>query len=550
MLVLRTQPMAAQASTASATLSGAVTVDRGTVRAFRVRARDTVNRITYTVFTTRGRYQIYNLPASTYEVSVLEPGFAAPTQQVELPQGQVRTVDVALKAEPVVEAAAKPQLMDFDELYPPGPGRDILVQHCFGCHGPTAGWHRRGGKTEAGWRQSMSRMFEQEAYLKGGKIAGIGAPPAMEHGLTEADKDTVARYLATHFPPNHSPRDWKLDPLVRDEAALSRAVYVQYEYPPVQGPDFADSRVARQTHDPFVSSAQPGVIWVAGIGSGSILAVNTRDLNFATRTKEWRIPHPQNINSRPHGLVEHNGNVFYAGLGDDSAGELNPKTGEFRRYPAPTPGGGAHTLRLDSKGNIWFTTVYGKSRINRVDAVTKKVTEYNPYPGANWYGILTDNQDRVWAVGYGSLFGVIMFDPRANTWTTYPTSATNRRLTIDPSGNVWANQYFGNAISKIDVRTGKVSEYKLPLKYGNPYEGWSDPDGNIWVENEAYNSLVRFEPATGRWTYFPFPEPRSHAPKIEIDAEGTIWDAGFSPRPSQLRALKPRGNAPRAAATH
>ena len=537
--------VAAQTPESSGTIRGAVTANRGSVQAFRVRARDTINRITYTVFTVKGRYEIYNLPPSTYEVSVLEEAYDSPTQRGEVRNGEPTSVDLALTAKPERTTAASPQLLDYDELYPPGPGRDLLEKHCWGCHGPAAGWHKRAGKTEAGWRESMQRMFDQQAYLKRGKIAGIGAPPALEHVITEVDKDTIARYLGTHFPPNHPAKDWKLDPLVRDEAALSRALYIQWEYPPVQGPDFADERVGRFTHDTFISAAQPGVMWVAGIGSGSILAVNTRDLNFATRTKEWRIPHPENINSRPHGIIEHNGLVYYAGLGDDAAGEFNPKTGEFRRYPAPTPLGGGHTLRADSKGNIWFTTVYGKSRINRVDAVTKKVTEYNPVPGANWYGIVTDKQDRVWAVGYGSFFGVIMYDPKIDKWTKYPTSATNRRVTIDRDGNVWANQYFGNAIAKIEPASGKVTEYKLPLKYGNPYEGWAAPDGNIWVENEVYNSMVRFEPRSGKWTYFPFPEPRSHAPKIEIDAEGTIWDAGFSPRPGQLRALKPNGNVPK-----
>ncbi len=56
-------------------ISGTVTADQGVVRAFRVKARDTVRRITYTVFTNQGRYHLYNLPAGTYEVSALQEGF-------------------------------------------------------------------------------------------------------------------------------------------------------------------------------------------------------------------------------------------------------------------------------------------------------------------------------------------------------------------------------------------------------------------------------------------------------------------------------------------
>src|SRR5215469_4832306 len=40
--------------------------------AVRVRARDAERHITYTVFTQKGHYQIYNLPAGTYQMSALQ----------------------------------------------------------------------------------------------------------------------------------------------------------------------------------------------------------------------------------------------------------------------------------------------------------------------------------------------------------------------------------------------------------------------------------------------------------------------------------------------
>ena len=70
-LVWSTAPIMAQ-SADSGTISGAVVADHGDVRAFRVKARDSVHEIIYTVFTNGGRYQIYNLPPSTYDVQVLE----------------------------------------------------------------------------------------------------------------------------------------------------------------------------------------------------------------------------------------------------------------------------------------------------------------------------------------------------------------------------------------------------------------------------------------------------------------------------------------------
>jgi virginiamycin B lyase len=559
-----------QSSNATGTISGSVRADRGTVRAFRVKARDTVNRITYTVFTSRGRYQILRLPPSTYEITVLEPEHESPTETVRLTAGANATADIDLKArgpaavggagilgqsgnqEYVSSESSRAgrdggpvELVEYDTLYPPGPGRDLLEQHCFGCHGPS-GFHRR-PRSEAAWTAALRRMWDQDAYLKGPKIAGIGSAPALDHQLTDAQKHTIVRYLATNFPVGAKRRDLKTDTLVRDEEALANAIYIQYELPPVTHAGFSNrgyETARRGIHDVFPGNGPDsrGTIWAAGNDSGSILHIDPRKLDFNARVREWRIPHPENLNVGAHGIIELGGRVYWTELRADAVGELDPKTGDFERYPAPTPGAGGHTLRADSKGNIWFTTVYGRSRLNRIDAKTKKVTEYDPVRGANWYGIVTDAKDRMWAVGYGAFHGIIMYDPSTDKWTRYPTSAANRRVTVDPSGKVWANQYFGNAIASVDPDTGKVTEYKLPLKYGNPYEGWSDLEGNIWIDNSVYNSLVRFSQRTEQFIYVPYPILNGHAPKMEVDSEGTLW-FGLG-RPSELTAFKITGNAP------
>ena len=64
----------AVAAQSTGTLAGSVTADAGEVRAFRVKARDTVGRVAYTVYTVEGRYGIYNLPPGSYEVQVIEAG--------------------------------------------------------------------------------------------------------------------------------------------------------------------------------------------------------------------------------------------------------------------------------------------------------------------------------------------------------------------------------------------------------------------------------------------------------------------------------------------
>ena len=97
---------------AGATISGTVTADRDyalsqasgkhipALVAVRVRARDVDRHIVYTVFTNKGKYHIYNLPAGNYQMSALQDGFDSTTPAVELKAGESKTADVALNVKP------------------------------------------------------------------------------------------------------------------------------------------------------------------------------------------------------------------------------------------------------------------------------------------------------------------------------------------------------------------------------------------------------------------------------------------------------------------
>jgi virginiamycin B lyase len=558
--VWSSDPILAEDSGKTGVIGGRVTADRGEVRAFRVQAKDTVHRMAYTVFTNKGQYQIFNLPPSSYEVQVLEIGFDSPAQRVELKSGDSKTVELAVKANgvrsPRGEGAFGPggslayagtpatenkpgangedvELVDFDTLYPPSPARDVMMKACFGCHGANGdslaqrAWHRR-LSDERGWRTRVDRMFI------GGKGGMYGRPIVTPDEVSPEQKESIIKYLAANFGLNSRPRDLKLDPLVRDEAALAQAIYIEYE--------------GLTGHDPVASVARPGVVYLSDLFKNqSIVAIDTRNLDYATRQKEWRIPSADNQRVMPHGLIELKGHVFWVENGGDGhVGELNPKTGDIRQYPTPTKGAAAHTLRGDSQGNIWYSYFTGVGKIGRFDAGTREIQEFEPPArGFNGYGIIVDRKDRVWCTQIGVAANrspaVQMYDPKTLKWAAYPTSSPTRRLTVDSKGTIWANQYFGNRIVEINPASGKVTEYPLPLKYGNLYEIWADLEDNIWASNSVYNSLVKFDQKTKAFTYYPFPEFRTHVPKMDVDSQGTMW---FGLDRFALAGFKPKGNVP------
>jgi streptogramin lyase/mono/diheme cytochrome c family protein len=556
----------AQNRPVAGTLGGTVTSDRGDVRALRVKATDTVHKMSYTVYTNKGQYRIYNLPPGTYSVTVLEEEFQAPPQTVEVKPGQTQTANLAAKfTERVVQGAGARggaaqenygavrrtasgetvELVDFDVLYPPSPVRDVMVKNCFTCHGPT-GWHGSGPRTEAQWRRAVHRMFTLD-----GRVAGMspGVPQQSYDKVSPEQEEQIIKYLTANFGPGSKKRDLKTDPLIRDENELSQAVFVEYEMPAASGKPFAmigpyGGPPSRSLHSAWVSIANPGTVYMSGNRSNSIVAVDTRNLDFESRVKEFRIDNPQNIETQPHGLFDRpDGKVWFVELTGDRVDELDPKTGKIERYKIPTEGGGPHSIWPDSKGNFYYTYFAAAGKIGRFDSKTKMTKEYEVGKGLSGYGIVTDKKDRAWAVSLNTP-AILGFNPTTDKWTTYPISVPARRLAIDSKGTVWAAGYFGNNIMMLDPETGKVTEYTMPLKYGNPYDLWPDLDDNIWIENAVYDSIVKFDPKTKKFTYFPFPELGAHTPKLDRDKEGTFW---FTlGRPSNLAGFKPRGNvAPR-----
>jgi streptogramin lyase len=555
-------------TTGTGTISGTVTANRDyalseasgnhipALTAVRVRARDNERRITYTVFTQKGHYSIYNLPAGTYQMSALQDGFDSKGPTIELKAGETKTGDVALTARP---DHLRAELVDFDSLFTPGPTRDYVMQNCMGCHGyEHIPWQRMGGRSEEVWGNAIARMFDMDGT---NPVNHTGVPQVNPAAIPEAKRAEIAAYFAKIFPEGGKPRDLKLDDLKLDEAALSRTIYIEYDLPPLlptkPNPEFS-------SHDVWPSRFSP-TVYVSEMGDDVIQGMDKNRIDFPGRFTTYKLPNPDQGHRflGPHGITQAmDGHVYAAEIDESAIGELDPETGKVTQYVTPTRST-PHTIRSDSKGNVWFSEMQGVSKMGKLDAVTKKITEWDPSPSdpnAHYYGMTVDQKDRVWAVGMTS-HKIVGYDPKTDKWSVYatPTQPSGpRRPTVDSKGKVWFSEHIGQALGELDPDTGKITEYKDPFKLGGGYECYADSHDNIWVTLRSYGVLARFDQKTKTYTYFPEPFPdimgREHPgpngtrlgglypPKIEEDAQGTFWYAGI--RMTTITAFKPDGNVP------
>jgi virginiamycin B lyase len=530
-------------------ISGTVTAEQGEVAGFLVKARNARAGMTYNVFTRSGKYRFPGLKPARYEVWVAQRGFDSPVREMELAAGAAVQADIHVEPEAGFDVAEQFRPRDphtnriredaervaFDDLYPPGPGRDALVKHCFNCHGT---WFHHMRNSPEGWAFMVKNMVDRRSIPNHRQRNIIYT----KENFPDGDAELITAYLSEHFGPDDSYRDLKLDELRPNEDVVAEAIYIEYDVPAPEG------WRPRSYHDPYI--APDGGVWFNDRANRSLLRIDPDAESAADRVaEEHQAPWP---NTSMHGItIDRKGRVYYADIAGGFLGELNPATGEFKRHSTTgDPDESMVQIVVDSKDNVWMGLISG-NKLGKLDAATREVTLWDwPTPDTNPYGLIAARDDTIYTAGI-SKHMIVRFDPGTETFTEYPTPAqpsAPRRLGEDEHGNIWWAEYTGGHIGVLDPRTGTMRAFAFPLAHSRGYDCW--PVGKyIWVTEATYETLVRFEPGSVEFVYYPLPlsQPSGNpgVPKIEVEPDGTIWFAyrGLRDRSNPVVAFKPWGNA-------
>jgi streptogramin lyase len=503
------------------TITGNVKADQGEVRGFRVSSHNLRYKVWYVVFTKGGRYEIPQALPGPYEISVLQDGYDSPTQTISVSADKSQGVDFEVK-----KGAPDPKItyVDYDDLYPPGPARDLLEKHCTECHG--GDFFPSQHRTEAGWRAGVNVMTYGPSFHD--------APVLGRTQLSSAEKNLIVKYLADNFGLDSPQRQLKHAPYLVDEDALAKAIYVEYDAPDMPLPDKSkqimdDAAIVlggheHLLHDPWL--APDGKVWLTSSAASELVQLAPHELNPSTRWKQFPIDAPDSPGGvYPHGLtMDSKGHVYWAESMGGRVGELDPSTGKTKRYRLPTEGSLLQVV-TDHQDNVWYAQIQGSS-LGKVDATSKQVSQWGtPTADASPYGMAVDKGGNIWTSSFAKGL-VIKFDPVAEVFTEYtpPTPYGGaRRIGVDSKGVVWFSQYRLGQIGSLDPATGEMKEYKLPMRYTHSYETWPDQNDNIWVTDHFNDSIIKFEPELKKFTYYPLPQLKWSVPKIQVEKNNTIW---------------------------
>jgi virginiamycin B lyase len=551
-----------------AALSG--TVESSTpFKAAQVSIRNTDKHVLYMVYTNAGQFRAVALFPGNYEITVSAKGLVSDAQKLALKAGDNQKLKLALRS--AVDASGRTVISaletetnrnsvvreerSYDEIYPPGPGRDVAERTCLICHGENFLPSRPGDA--AAWNARIDRMM--------GKALSDRAAASYAEGLltyrasalrfSRQDREDLLAYLVKNFGQDSKPRAVRIEQeMPFDEAKLGKAMYMEYYLPPDpagQGnnaPEFnklAGAFVGRRVGQD-VRFDQDGNVWLTDRGYPHRL------VKLDPRTgeqKDYVLPDPKNgiheVNIDRKGMIwlpEH------SGVQPSTAKRLlgfNPKTEKFEQLIPLDPDNvvrntikWTQSIAFDSKNNIYVGWIMGGA-LSKYDRETKKVSVF-PVPTHNAiiYGVIADRNDNIWMALWDS-GNIAKFDTHTNEWTifaapTYPSQV--RRLNVDTQNNIWfgiwaAGKRPGKLV-KLDQTTGRMTEYVIPRQNASPYDVMQDPDGNIWSADVGGSvaALWKFNPRDASFTLYPKPQKTADTPKIQVTKDGAVW---YSPRGSQ-----------------
>jgi virginiamycin B lyase len=166
------------------------------------------------------------------------------------------------------------------------------------------------------------------------------------------------------------------------------------------------------------------------------------------------------------------------------------------------------------------------------------ITEYDlPKRTRQPHDVIVDSDGTVWYASFGeAILGKL--DPKTGKTTEYPMPVLkpgkiigNLDLEFDEDQNLWIAMTFQGAVAKFDRKTEQFKIYKLPPEMDGDYReltfvspNHSKIDGKVWVNDSGTWTILRLDIATGKYeTFEPFATPRPNIYQIASDAQNNIY---------------------------
>jgi streptogramin lyase len=547
-------PSATLAQERASLLAGKVVSATGEALAgIPIKAHRDNSTITVAVYTdAKGDYSFptwSDLTPGSYSVRIELPDFERTAKPVAVSDGKLTKVDFTLKSKPLAYEDATNS-----EIIAGLPGTDhqkVLFSQCGNCH--TLQWALAVPRTKEDWVRVVKKMA--------GRAAEDVLPGTYQFAQVQFI-EPLAEYLTQIRGPGSSDKiPFKQRPRPTD-AASTNLVVTEYALPRGGERELYMMRGDRRfvwPHDVIMDDKYAYYTdhFSYGLGRVDVKTGEAKEIPFeipkgAGRQARSMEDGGAGADTRPgqpgggaHELqFDRRGNVI---IGMDSGTvKYDPKYGQFTNWAA-----GRAMFGLDPDGNVWNLTRTGtlvKFDTNS-DELKREIFQIPKNLGI--YDTDTDSKGRthLYIMREGKIG---LFDPKTSEYSEYKTPtpmAGPRRGQIDGKNRLWAAEFFAGQLLMFDPDNKVLKEYPLingakpyTPPYGEPYSASADDKNEIvWTHDFSSGRLYRIDMNTGHSTEYLTPsEYEVRDLKVDTKAERpTVWVPAYRP-PSKLVKMQVR----------
>jgi virginiamycin B lyase len=172
------------------------------------------------------------------------------------------------------------------------------------------------------------------------------------------------------------------------------------------------------------------------------------------------------------------------------------------------------------------------------------ITEYDlPRPTIEPHDVVVGADGTIWYSSFGEqVFGKL--DPKTGKATEYPVPVLKKDaptgtqdLEFDANGNLWVALMTQVGFAKFDPKTEKLEVYPVPLEWqnGSTQTGMVSPvhstvDGKVWGKLTSQNALMKLDVATGKYEVLNARDVRGKnlgSYGIPSDHDNNLWLLNF-----------------------
>jgi streptogramin lyase len=348
------------------------------------------------------------------------------------------------------------------------------------------------------------------------------------HGPPSAGQIDVGKYLSSINLSSRDTFDFPLKTLMRPKGKATQVIYTVYELP----------RPDASPHDTIFDGQ--GNLWYSDFNSQFIgkLDLKTR------KVVDYPVPQSRVFQTAQGGLqidIDKQGRIYFGNMFQMALVRFDPKTEKMEVFKHPMPEssyGDGHLTMIDPAfqhvdGKIWVNVAYDTGSAGgtwQVDLANNKWTRVTYPPGspsARAYDVVATSKNDMYGIGLSvDKIWVTNGKTLETTWYDLPTKGPGcRRGHVDAQDRLWCAVFQGNRLAMFDPRTKKITEWTVPTEWTRPYDAQFDDRGYVWTAGMDADLAVRLNVETGKFTEYLLPH-RTNVRQVQVQKAGafsSLW---------------------------